>query len=99
MVGKRFKKRCKICSAAWAEPLPGSGPERLSAATVRVRVLQGEAANDANRSDSGKHREIVTVHLIFQRAFSHLVEAVKIECDPSPVRVDQPMERLTARRS
>ena len=49
--------------------------------------------------DSGKHREIVAVHLIFQRAFSHLVEAVKIQCHPSPVRVDQTMERLTARRS
>ena len=34
----------------------------------------------------------MAVHLIFQRAFSHLVEAVKIERDPSPVRVDQPME-------
>ena len=81
-MGKRFKKRCKICSAALAESLPGSGPERLSAAAVRVRVLQGEAANDANRSDSRKHREIVAVHPIFQRAFSHLVEAVKIGVSP-----------------
>ena len=86
-LGGRFHRNTHL-----AEPLPGSGPERLSATAVRVRVLQGEAANDANRSDSGNHREIVTIHLIFQRAFSHLVEAVKIQCRPSPVRVDQPME-------
>ena len=92
MLGRRFKKRSRMRVAAWPSPCPAPGPEPRHAALVRVASRRREAAQDAHGSDSGEHRKVVTVHSIFQSSLPDLVEAVKVERNPAPVRENQPVE-------
>ena len=75
-----------------AEALSGVGPEGRCSALVRVALPRRESAQDAHGSDSGKHRKVVAVHLIFQSSLSDLVKAVKLERNPAAIRENQPVE-------
>ena len=59
------------------------------AAFVGIAARRREAAEDAYRSDCGKHGKVVAVHLIFQGSLAKLIEAAKLERNPTPIREDQ----------
>ena len=75
-----------------AESLACTGPKTGNTAFVGIPTCGGEAAQDAYGSDSGKHREVVTVDLIFQGTLAHLIESVKFQRHPASIGQDEPME-------
>ena len=66
-----------------AESLAGSGPKTGNTAFVGIPTCGGQAAKDAYGADSGKHREVVTVDLIFQGSLAHLIRVREIPETPS----------------
>ena len=87
--GHTVQEAIQDARSGLAESLPCPGPHGLCAALVRIPPCRREAAEDAHGSDSGKHRKVVAVHLIFQGSLAKLIEALKLERNPTPVRVDQ----------
>ena len=75
-----------------SESLPCTGPEARHAALVRVAALRRESGQDADRPDSGEHGKVVSVDLIFQGSLADLIQPMKFERHPTPVRVDQAVE-------
>ena len=90
--GQTIQETIQDARSGLAEALPGSGPKARRSALVRVAPCRREAAQDAHGSDSGEHRKVVAVHLIFQSSLPDLVEAVKIERNPAAIRENQPVE-------
>ena len=68
------------CSKSGHSPLVGIPP------------CGGQAAKHAYGSDSGKHREIVTVDLIFPGSLAELIETVELKRYPTAIGQDEPME-------
>ena len=87
--GHTIQETIQDARSGLAESLPCPGPHRLRSALVGIAPCRREAAEDAYRSDCGKHGKVMSVHLIFQGSLANLIEAAKLERNPTPVRVDQ----------
>ena len=61
------------------KPLAGSGLETLSASGVGVRAHGGQTGKDADGPGRRKHREIMAIDCVLERAFPNLVEAIEFE--------------------
>ena len=90
--GQTIQETIQDARSGLAEALPGAGPEARYSTLVGVALLRRESAQDAHGSDSGKHRKVVSVDLIFQSSLPDLVKAVKIERNPAAIRENQPVE-------
>ena len=90
--GQTIQETVQDARSGLAESLPRPGPHSRPSAFVRIPPCCREAAEDAYRSDSGEHRKVVAVDLIFQSSLPDLVEAAKSERNPAAIRENQAVE-------
>ena len=77
--GQAIEEAVENPHSSFPKPLTGSGLEALLAAGVGVRANGGQAGKDADGAGRRKHREVMSVDCVLERAFPNLVEAIELE--------------------